>query len=294
MSEPTKCLQKHSGGQQQQGYGGVTMAGHRQGWGGVGARRASYAPITNLALAWAGGYSALPQEDPRICRGPVWRGPRLLHPCPPARRPPPPNAACDPPAHLRAGRRLRRSAPSPRPRTGGAALGARPAPSGSPLGSGDPHPSRRPGSTRRRGSQGYEAAGGRRPAAGAAPEAGRRGWCGARVALVAAALGRGARRPLLCARAAAAASAARPAPSASLPAPPAPLRPLGPPSLSPLPGRPARPPGPRQRVRGPGARGRAGWRRGARPGPAGAPGRWPWARRMKTGRAWGGRPGAGC
>lgn len=161
-------------------------------------------------------------------------------------------------------------------------------------GGGDPHPSRRPGSTRRRASQGCEAAGGRRPAAGAAPEAGRRGWCGARVALVVAALGRGARRPLLCARAAAGASAARPAPSASLPAPPAPLRPLRPPSLSPLPGRPARPPGPRQRVRGPGARGRAGWRRGARPGPARATGWWTWARRMKTGRAWGRRPGAGC
>ena len=234
------------------------------------------------------------QEDPGICRGPVWRGPRLLHPCPPGRRPPPPNAACDPQAHRRAGRRLRRSAPSPRPRTGAAALGALPAPSGSPLGRGDPHPSRRPGSTRRRASQGCEAAGGRRPAAGAAPEAGRRGWCGARVALVVAALGRGARRPLLCARAAAGASAARPAPSASLPAPPAPLRPLRPPSLSPLPGRPARPPGPRQRVRGPGARGRAGWRRGARPGPARATGWWTWARRMKTGRAWGRRPGAGC
>ena len=73
------------------------------------------------------------QEDPGICRGPVRRGPRLLHPCPPGRRPPPPNAACNPQAHLRAGCRLRRSAPSPRPRTGAAALGALPAPSGSPL-----------------------------------------------------------------------------------------------------------------------------------------------------------------
>lgn len=75
MSEPTKCLRKHSGGQQQQGYGGVTTAGHRQGWGGVGARWASYAPITNLALAWGGGYSARPPGGPWDLQRPCLEGP---------------------------------------------------------------------------------------------------------------------------------------------------------------------------------------------------------------------------
>lgn len=242
MSEPSNCLRKHSGGQQQQGYGGVTTAG---GWGWEPGGPVTHPSQTSLSRG-VGDTQRSPRRTPGSAEALSGGALDFCIPVPRHAGPRPPTPPATPrltfaPAAGSAGLRPPRG-PALEPRLWALARRLPGLRSGAgtptPLGGQGPH-----------GAEGLRAArrpGGRRPAAGAAPEAGRRGWCGARVALVVAALGRGARRPLLCARAAAGASAARPAPSASLPARPAPLRPLRPPSLSPLPGRPARPPGPRQ------------------------------------------------
>lgn len=217
------------------------------------------------------GYSVLPQEAPKDLQRPSPEGPstfadldasvprhtaRPHPPTPPGtpgltfRRPQAPQVCAPPPEAPRWSRAARVSARvrGPAPRCPGPLAAAR--------------------------LWGSGAAGGRWLAAGAALEAGRPGIvrgprrarrrrARSRVPPPAARLWSGGRGEL---------SPARPLRVPPSPARPSPLRPLRPPSLSPLPGSRARPPGLGGDARRP-ARGKAGWRRGARPGPACAPGR---------------------
>ena len=160
ISEPTECLWKHRGGSQQQAHRGVTDGSSQAGVGWEPGWPGPHPSRTPLSL-WGRRLSTPPRGPPDLQR-PCLEGPFTSanpNSCPQARRPPAPHAACDPRAHLRAGRRLSRSAlprgpalePGLRALTGAARLSAR--------------------------VQGptFSAARVRAAAAGAAPEAGRRG-----------------------------------------------------------------------------------------------------------------------
>lgn len=214
---------------------GVSLtAGHRHECGGSQVGQFRPHPSQTSISRWVGGYETLPNKDPQICKGPVWRAALLLQSLIPLS---PGTPTPGPPRRLRP-----QGSPSRRPQAPQVCAPRGPAPERRlPVvagryprlrsGAGISHPAA--------GVLAVWAAGGRDCSGGGA----RGGSCGARVAPAVAAPGRGSCRPLLGSRAAAGASAARPAPSASLPARPAPLRPLRPPSLSPLPGSQARPPG---------------------------------------------------
>ena len=253
------------GGRSSRPIGVSLTARHRRGWGGSQAGRVRTPPEPRSRFG--DGDSALPREDPRICRGPVWRAPLLLQtriPVPRHAGPRPPTPPATPgltfaPAAGSAGLR---SPEAPRWSRGS---GRSPGPPASPLGCRDqPSPRRgsarrRPGLLRRRGAGDLEGPASRSPA----PR-----WVAGPAARCSAPERRLER--------------AQPSPPPPRPSPPGPppLRPLRPPSLSPLPGSPARPLGlggecaglarglPVRRARG---RGRGGWRAG-RAGGGGRPG----------------------
>lgn len=273
ISEPTECLWKHRGGSQQQAYRGVTDGSLQAGVGWEPGWPGPHPSRSPLSL-WGRRLSTPPRGPPALQR-PCLEGPFTSanpNSCPQARKPPAPHAACDPRAHLRAGRRLSRSAPLEAPRWSRGS-GRSPGPPASPLGCRD-QPSPRRGSARRQGLLRRRGAGDREGPASRSPAP---RW----VAGPAARCSAPERRP----------KRAQPGPPPRRPSPPGPppLRPLRPLSLSPLPGNPARPlglggeyaaPAPRPRraglarglpVRRARGRGRGRWRAG-RVGGGGPPG----------------------